>query len=224
MKKLILTMGLVTASLICGFSQVKEGSINYSIDFEGLPEQQAAMMKGMEMKQYYKNGKVRMENIMAFGTTTTIVDEKGNTTILSDMMGAKKYATVSAADAEKKDKKKKKTEDPKITYSNEKKTIANYECKKALIETKSDEGEVMKSEVWYCEELQFPQVGSGEKQFKGLKGAPLEFSMNVSNGIKMIMKASQVSTSPVSNSKFEVNTTGYDKMSEEEMKQMSGGR
>ena len=223
MKKLILTIGLFTAILSGVYGQVKEGFVNYSIEFEGLPAEQAAMMKGMEMKNYFKNGKSRMDQSMAFGTTTTITDEKGNSTIISEMMGAKKYAVMSALDIEKKSKKKK-SEDPKITYSNETKNIAGYDCKKAVMEMKTEDGQSSNSEVWYCEQLDFPKTGRNQDQFKGLKGTPLEFSMNLPQGFKMVMKATEVSTSPVSNSKFEFDLDGYTKMSPEEMSQMGGGQ
>ena len=223
MKKLILSIGLISSIFLGLNAQVKEGFINYSIEFEGLPAEQAAMMKGMEMKSYYKNGKSRMDQSMAFGTSTTITDENGNTTILSDMMGMKKYGNMTAKDAEKL-KKNKKSEDPKITYLNDTKTIAGYDCKKANVEIKTNEGETSNTEVWYCEKLDFPKTGRNEEQFKGLKGTPLEFSMSLPQGFKMVMKATEVSTAPVSNSKFEVSTDGYTKMSPEEMKQMGGGQ
>ena len=65
--------------------------------------------------------------------------------------------------------------------------------------------------------------GSGKSTFKNLKGAPLEFEM-AQGPYKMKFKATTVTTSGVSDSKFVVNTDGYTKKSLEDMKKMGGGK
>lgn len=220
MKKILLSAALVFTALLAD-AQKKEGSITYSITIEGLPEEQAAMMKGMETKVYFKNGKSRSETSMAFGTTTTVSDEKGNSTTLMEMMGQKQYMKTTAEQA-KKDQAK--SGDPKITYVDEKKTIAGYECKKAVIDFKDEKGGSMTSNVWYTDQIPYTQTGGkNSSQFKGLKGAPLEFTVS-QQGFKMVMLATNVSLSAVPDSKFTVSTDGYTEIKPEDLKRMGGGQ
>lgn len=210
---------MAVAGMLATQAQVKEGSITYSVIFEGLPPEAAGMMKGSELKVYFKDKKSRSEFTSAFSSNTTISDDNSTTTLV-DAMGQKYFYKMSKADMEKENKK---TPDPKITYTEEKKTIAGYECKKALIENKSEKGEVQKVDVWYTEKIQSSSsAGKSSGQFKGLKGAPLEFSMNQGQ-FKMQMSATNVSTSPMADSKFIANTEGYTEKSYAEMKQMQKG-
>jgi GLPGLI family protein len=219
MKKIVLSAALVVSALFANAQ--KEGSITYSMNIEGLPEEQAAMMKGMEMKVYFKNGKSRSETSMAFGTTTTVTDDKGNGTMLMEMMGQKQFMKMSAEDAKKEEAK---MGEPKITYSEEKKTVAGYECKKAVIDFKDEKGTPMKSDVWYTDKIPYTKTGSrGAGQFKGLKGAPLEFSMN-QQGMKINVVATNVNMAPVADSKFVLNTDGYTEIKQEDLKKMQGAK
>ncbi len=60
-------------------------------------------------------------------------------------------------------------------------------------------------------------------QFKGLKGAPLEFDSN-QGGMKMKMTATKVSTSPLADSQFILSTDGYTEMKMEDLQKMRGGK
>ncbi len=220
MKKLILSVFTI-ASMLTAQAQIKEGSITYSVNFEGMPPEQAGMMKGTEMKIYYKDKKSRSEFSNAFFNNITVSDDVSSTT-LSESMGQKQFYKMKKEDMEKESKKK---ADPKITYTEEKKTIATYECKKAIVETKNDKGETNKTDVWYCEKLQGGSgsgSGMGGNPFKGLKGAPLEFSMQ-QGPMKMQMTATAVSTAPVADSKFVVSTEGYTEIKAEDLKKQRGG-
>jgi GLPGLI family protein len=221
MKKTILSFSLaafaVLSSLTTATAQVKEGSITYSITVDGLPPEQAAMAQGMEMKMMFKNGKTRAEMTSAMYSTTTVTDGKGGATTLVDMMGQKMFFKTS--DADKKDKK---AADPKITYVDEKKTIAGYECKKAMVENKDEKGNVTTTTVWYTEKIPLIEGGKSSAAFKGLKGAPMEFEMP-QGPYKSKMTATAVSTSAISDSKFEVSTEGYTEMTPEQMMMMGGG-
>jgi GLPGLI family protein len=126
---------------------------------------------------------------------------------------------MSKADMEKENKK---NPDPKITYTEEKKTIAGYECKKAVVEMKDQKGEAQKANVWYTDKL--PYNGGGRmNQFKGLKGAPLEFESN-QGPMKMRMTATKVTTTPVADSQFTLSTDGYTEMKAEDLQKMRGGK
>lgn len=217
MKKLILTL-VAAAGMLGAQAQIKEGSITYSVDFQGLPPEAAGMMKGSELKVYFKETKSRSEFTNAFSSNTTISDEKTTTTLV-DAMGQKYFYKMNKAEMEKENKS---APEPKITYTEEKKTIAGYECKKAVIETKSEKGETQKVDVWFTDKIQSSSAGKQAGQFKNLKGAPLEFSMNQGQ-FKMQMTATNVSTAPLPDSRFVANTDGYTEKSYAEMKAMQRG-
>lgn len=219
MKKLIFSV-LAVAGLMAAQAQVKEGSITYSVEFEGLPAEAQGMMKGSELKVYFKDKKSRSEFTSAFSSNTTISDDAGTTTLV-DAMGQKYFYKMTKAEMEKENKK---NPDPKITYVNETKTIAGYDCKKAVVEAKNEKGETQKIDVWYTEKIISGNGGGGRSsgQFKNLKGAPLEFAMNQGQ-FKMKMSATNVSTSPMADSKFVANTEGYTEKSYSEMMKMQRG-
>ena len=217
MKKIFLTV-VAIAGMFAAQAQIKEGSVTYSVAVEGLPPEQASMMKGMELNMTFKDKKSRAEFSSAMMTTTTVSDDNGSLTLM-DGMGQKSFTKISKADMEKESKK---NPEPKITYTEEKKTIAGYECKKAIVEVKDQKGETQKLNVWYTEKL--PNNGGGKMgQFKGLKGAPLEFDANM-GPMKMKMTATKVSLTPVADSQFVLSTDGYTEMKMEDLQKMRSGQ
>ncbi len=217
MKKIILSAAVALFLVVNVKAQVKDYAITFAIEIDGLPAEQAAMMKGMELKTYNKTGKSRQDMSTPFSNTSTFMDEKGGSITLIDAMGQKKFMKNKAE--ETKDKAGK---EPKITYSAETKTIAGYECKKAVVEFKNEKGEMNKASVWFTEKLANTISGGRYAQFKGIKGAPLEFEM-AQGPMKMKIAATAVSTAPIPDSKFTVSTEGYSEMTPEEMKMMMGG-
>jgi hypothetical protein len=221
MKKLFSTLALVALTTFGMQAQTKEGYIVYQSKMEGLPPEQSSMFES-ETKVYFKSGKSLIEvNSMMYSMQMLLNDE--GTLMLMDQMGNKFAVKRSKADLEA-EAAKNKTPDPKIEYTNETKTIAGYECKKAIVTTIVDKKEV-KSEIWYTDKLEMEKPKSGDRMsgnIKGLKGVPFEYSMNIAGG-KMTMTASEVSTDPVSDSKFTLSTEGYKMMTAEELKNMGRG-
>jgi GLPGLI family protein len=216
MKKILLTV-VAIAGLFTAQAQIKEGSITYSVTVDGMPPEQAAMMKGMELNMAFKDKKSRVEFSSSMMSSTTVSDDDGSLTLM-DGMGMKSFTKLNKEDLEKENKK---NPEPKITYTEEKKTIATYDCKKAVIEVKDQKGEAQKLNVWYTEKL--PNNGGGRMgQFKGLKGAPLEFETN-QGPMKMRMTATKVSLSPIADSQFKLSTDGYTEMKMEDLQKMRGG-
>ena len=78
------------ATMLAAQAQIKEGSVTYSVNFEGMPPEQAGMMKGTEMKMYFKDKKSRSEFSNAFFNTITISDENTSTTLM-EQMGQKQF-------------------------------------------------------------------------------------------------------------------------------------
>ena len=124
-----------------------EGKINFGIDYE-LPEAMEAQrsMLPTEMSIYIAKGYVRIEQKTMMGEQNVITDTKSKTSILlMNMMGKKMAITMTDEGKEK--------PTPKIVYSKDTKTIAGYECKKAIYSTLDEAREEQEMEVYYTEEI-----------------------------------------------------------------------
>lgn len=226
MKTKFLSLAFAMMSVVSLNAQIKEGSILYDMKIEGLPPEQAAMMGDMETKLTFKDGKSLVEvNSMMF-TQQMSADENGMV-MLMEQMGNKIAMKQTKAEMEKEEAKSKdKPVDPKIEYFNETKTIAGYECKKAIVTIVDKDKKESKVEVWYSEKFANPNKdgkGKGQNIMKGLKGAPFEYSTTM-GPMKIKMVAKEVSTDPVPDSKFVLSTEGYKLMTADELKAMSGGK
>ena len=220
MKKLITTVAI----LCCAFTYAqKEGSVTYVMTMEGLPPEQAAMMGEMETKISFKDKKTVTEMASMMMSYKTLTDENGSLTIM-DQMGNKFFTRMSKADIDKMSEADKDKE-PKIEYTSETKSIAGYECKKAIVTGAGKEGEV-KMDVWYSEKVPYVSQGGGGRKggemFKGLKGMPMEFSIKQGPmNVKMIAK--EVSFDKIPDSKFVISTEGYTEKTMADM-QKGGGK
>lgn len=225
MKRTFLSLALAVVSVVSLNAQIKEGSVLYDMKVEGMPPEQAAMMGDMETRVTFKNNKALTEVNSMMMTQQMVADESGFT-MLMDQMGNKIAVKQSAAEIAKEEAKMKdKPAEPKVEYVNETKTIAGYECKKAIVTTVDKDKKETKSELWYCEKFANPNKegkGKGQSAMKGLKGMPFEYSTSY-GPMKIKMVAKEVSTEPVPDSKFALSTEGYKLMTVDELKAMSGG-
>lgn len=217
MKKIITALALIAVSSLS--AQIKEGSVTYAMIIEGLPADQAAMMGDMETKIFFKNNKSYSEMNSMMYSIKTLSDDNGSL-MLMDQMGNKFFVKHTKADLEKETAKAK---EPKIEYTNDTKTIAGYECKKAILIINDEKQGEVKSEVWYTEKIaNVSGYRSGAATaYKGIKGMMMEFSVN-QGPMKIKMVAKEVSTNPVSDDTFIVSTEGYKEMKPEDLKRQSG--
>ena len=227
MKKLFSTIAVVALSALSLNAQIKEGSITYAMTIEGLPPEQAAMIGDMESKVTFKNGKSLNEISSMMFTNQVLVDEKGTMLMLMEQMGNKIAVKQTKEEMEKEEAKQKdKPTDPKMEYTNETKTIAGYECKKAIVTITNKDKKEEKMDVWYCDKFANSNKegkGRGQGFMKGLNGMPFEYSGS-QGAMKFKMMAKEVSIDPVSDSKFELSTDGYKMMTMDELKTMQGAR
>ena len=226
MNKLFSTIAVVALSALSLNAQIKEGTITYAMTMEGLPPEQAAMIGDMELKSTFKNAKVLTEMSSMMFTNQTLVDDKGMT-MLMEQMGNKIAVKQTKEEMEKEEAKQKdKPADPKIEYTTETKTIAGYECKKAIVTMVGKDKKEEKMDIWYSdkfENLNKEGKGRGQSFMKGLKGVPFEYS-GAQGPMKFKMVAKEVSIEPVADSKFELSTEGYKMMTMDELKAMQGGK
>ena len=189
-----------------------EGRIIYTITYENLP----AEMKGYEsmlpqdIKIHMKGSKSRVEQSQMMGTNVAVSDmDQKNGFLEMDVNGQKLRIMVSTSKFEEEA-----AQMSNIEYVDESKQIAGYPCKKAILK---DENSQVLMTVFYTEKIQ----NRAQLQFVGLKGFPLEYSMNQQN-FTVIMTASLVSEEAVPDQLFE-KSEGYKDISEADLQQMMGG-
>jgi len=104
--------------------------------------------------------------------------------------------------------------EPEITYLEDTKEIAGYECKKAEV---TMDGMETPAIFYYTEKIQ--AIGLRGMEKLTLKGMPLEYTISA-QGLTMTMTAKEIKKEPVSDSSFEI-PDGYTEVPEQ-MKQMMG--
>ena len=210
MKTKLLSLLCLTLLIVGINAQTFEGKLTFGIDYE-LPEAMEAQrsMLPSEMIIYITKGHVRIEQKTMMGDQNVITDTKAKKTVLLMNMMGKKMAITMTDDGKEKPT-------PKIIYSNETKTIAGYECKKATYITKDEAGEDQELEVFYTEEI----PSEANDKLPGLKGYPLEYAVNA-QGMLMTLAAKSVSKEKVSKKLFEI-PEGYEEMSMEDFMKSMG--
>lgn len=226
MKKLLILAATAAFGLsVYGQDNLK---IKYSVKIEGMPAEYAAYGE-QEITTYIKGTKSKTEVSSMMFTSTTLIN--GEEVIsLTEAMGNKTgyRTTLKEMEADNKSQDK-----PKIEYTSEKKTIAGYECTKALVTSYSKKEKTeIKMTVWFTEKLKFDKSKmnrGGSFDMGDLKGMPLEVEMPInSNGMemKMLMTTVEVSTDALDDSLFKLDTSGYTLVSYSEFKEkakMRGG-
>ena len=184
-------------------AQIKQGKIIYKINYPSidLPSDQKAMLPS-ESICYFSNNSCRTESDGFMGMKMVTICTKEEMTMLMDIMG-KKIAM------NPRDDKSMKAKTPTISYSEETKKIAGYDCKKAILVFDED----TKMVVWCAEGI--TGGGSWGGNFENLKGAPLEYTADL-NGMSMTMTATKVSEEKVSKKKFEI-PSDYEFMTPEQL-------
>jgi hypothetical protein len=226
MKKLFTSLAVVALSALSLNAQIKEGYILYDMKVEGLSAEQVAMFGDMETKVTFKNGKALTEVSSMMFSQQMLVDEKGMISLIESMGNKMAVKQTKEEMAKEEAKIKDKPADPKIEYINETKTIAGYECKKAIVTMVGKDKKEEKMEIWYSDKFENNNKegkGRGQSFMKGLNGMPFEYAGG-QGGMKFKMVAKEVSTEPVADSKFELSTDGYKLMTTDELKAMQGGR
>ena len=166
-----------------------------------------------EMTIHMKGNKSRILQNQMMGSTIIVSDMDAKNGFMEMNMGGQAIRmNISTEEFEKEVNKM-----PDIEYLDETKNIAGYNCKKAIMK---DESGQLAMTVFYTEKI----VNQAQKEFAGLKGFPLQYSMSQQNmTVKMI--AQEVSEESVLESIFN-KSEGYKEMTQEELQQMmmGGGR
>ena len=233
MKKIILLAAGVFMSL-CQLNAQDNYTIKMSVKTEGMPDEYAAYGE-QEITTWLKGEKSKMELSSMMFSSINYFDGK-MVTLLSESMGNKSGFTATKEEMEAVDGKEKDGEKPKIEYFTDKKTIAGYECTKAIITSITKDKTEEKMTVWFTDKIKSPALDAkksrkGMFDFGDLKGFALSVEANKKFGgmeIKLIMTATEVLTTPIDDSVFKPVTDGYTMKSykeyKESMRAMQGGR
>lgn len=232
MKSLLLSaLALVSAMQA---QTIDNYTVKMSVKTEGLPAEYASFGE-LEMVSYVKGDKTKTETSSMMFSSVVYFDG-AKITNLSESMGNKTGYTATKEEIDGLDKNKNETK-PKIEYVNDKRTIAGYECSKAVITSIDKEQKEQQTIVWFTEKLKPANntVRKASRRGMGndlseLKGLPLavEGTMKMQGmEVKTIMTATDISTSNIDDSIFIPNTEGYNMLSfkayQEKMRMMGGG-
>jgi GLPGLI family protein len=199
---------------IQAFSQknFSEGSIVYNVivNTNDPNPKLADGFDGATNTIYIKGKFSRSELVSVFGTQSTIIDGKtGNVEVLKEY-GDKKYMiSMTPADWTEANQK---YDSVTFTYENEYKTIAGYNCQKAIGKLKNGETFI----VYFTSDL-LPENQNFQYSNKNLPGLALEYESNLGKN-KVIFSASKISFDPVPASKFDIPKTGFRVMTYQESK------
>jgi len=207
---------------------LKEGSITMEITEVSSDNEQVAaqleMMKGAETKYFFNNEKSLVTANMMGGmikVQSLINNDDEHMTLLFDAMGQKMMIESSKEERDKimGDDAEELAKDMKVTYDeSDTKEILGYKCIKANIEA-GDENP-MKFSMYVSRDIK-----ASNKMIQGLQGIeidgfPLEYVMEMP---EMQMTYSAIDLQSKLDAKvFEINTSGFQKMSFEEFTQQMG--
>lgn len=195
---------------VLGQKKLTEATISYDIviNTNNTTPQAADLLDGAISVIYLKGNSSRSEMISSLGTQSTIVDGKsGNVTILKDY-GEQKYMITMTPDNWKQSNKK--YEGISFTYENEFKTIAGYNCQKAI--GKLADGSTFT--VFFTKDL-LPVNKDFQYLNKNLPGLAMQYEANLGKQ-KVTYTVSSVNFNLVPAAKFDLPKSGYRVMTYEE--------
>ncbi len=224
MKKIVLNILCATTISIIAQNQ---GTVIYQMSIEGLPAEQASMMGDMDMKVIWKDNKVYVEQNSMMYSIKNVSDENTSLTLM-DMMGNKYYIKQNLNDP-KLQENEKGTPEYKIEYTNDTKKIAGYDCKKAIVSTKTKDGKELTIDVWYSDKVQnYYEKRKGKSKrdqesafLKGIKGMPFEYSIPQGPYVVKVT-TKEINFDNVPDDVFNLSTEGYQERTPEDLKKMSG--
>lgn len=210
---------LFLTGAVCSFAQktISEGTLVYDIVIQsGNKEPQMTdAIDGGTVTIYVKGAQSRSDMVSALGKETTIHDAKtGNAVILKEYSGQKLMITLTKENWEQKNKA---YSDIKFETTTETKTIAGYNCKKAVAKLPSGKSFT----VYYTADLSISNK-EYNATFKNLPGVALEYEYE-SGAAKYKYTLSKIGFEPVAVSKFDFPKSGYRVMTYEENQQMRKG-
>ena len=218
MKKVLFTLAAVCFSFGFINAQSNEGHIKYKIEVSSDDPDMAmgvSMLNGASMEITFDGeNSVSTMNMGAMMSITTITNDSDEVLMLMGGMMGKKAIKTSVEEM-KNSKEDEEMPDIEVQLVKGKKTVAGYDCKKAIIETEGGEDII----YWYTEEFKMANEGQGNANGK-IPGIALAFETN-NGGMLMSFEASEVDLKVKDKSVFTMEIPeGYEEMSYEELSSM----
>src|SRR6185369_17182948 len=211
-RSLILFISLLSIAFSFAQKKLSEGSIVYNVvvNTNDPNPKLADGFDGATNTIYIKGKLSRSELVSVFGTQSTIIDGRtGNVNVLKEY-GDKKYMiSMTPADWIEANQK---YDSVAFTYLDEYKTIAGYNCRKAIGKLKNGESFT----VYYTTEL-VPENQNFQYSNRTLPGLALEYESSLGKN-KVVFSASKISFDPVPASKFDLPKSGFRIMTYKESK------
>ena len=225
MKKIITYAALV---FVTAFAVAQDNyTVKMNMKIEGLPPEYAGFGE-QEMINYVKGDKYKNE-VSSMMMTSISAFDGAKLTSITEQMGNKTGFTATKEELDAADKNDKPEAKPKIEYTNDKKTIAGYECSKAIVTSVGKDKKENKMNVWVTDKIKSNQAQGKKRGGRGmsmdlgdLKGYPLEMEMSQSQqgmDMKILISATEVLTTPIDDAIFTVSTDGYKMMTYKEMQE-----
>lgn len=199
---MIIVAGMLS-SVLHAQKRLTEATISYDIviNTNNAQPQAADLLDGATSVIYLKGNSSRSEMISSLGTQSTIIDGKtGNVTVLKDYGEQKYMINMTAANWKESNKK---YEGIVFTYVDEYKTIAGYNCQKAI-------GKLADSTsftVFFTKEL-VPVNKDFQYLNKNLPGLAMQYEAAMGK-LMVTYTVSNISFNPVAQIKFDLPKSGY---------------
>ena len=211
-KSIVLSCFIFLAATVFSQKRITEGVIVYNlvVNTNDSTPKLADGLDGATNTVYIKGRLSRSEFVSIYGTQTTIIDNKTkNVTLLKEYGGKKYMITLLPADWTETNKK---YDSVSFSFENDYKTIAGYNCRKAIGKLKSGETFI----VYYTTDL-LPDNQEFQYSNKTLPGLALEYETTIGNK-KAVFTAASVSFNPVPIAKFDLPKSGFRVITYEESK------
>ncbi len=174
-----------------------------TVDFSVALGEGTNMPQSSSVVLYIKGLQSRLDFISPAFTQVKFHDAKKRAVVILQDLGATKVRR--DLDSVKWKKLNEKYDSLTVTFTDEKKTILGYECKKASIVLKDGTA----YSLFYAVDI-IPSTREYEFQFRNIPGFVLEYeTAGDSAGEKVRYTATKINLSPVQASKFEIPRTGY---------------
>ncbi len=219
-KRFLLLASLFLMPAIRAIAQrvFSEGLIVYDVKVEeplNIHARESEQFEGAKMELMVKNKIVRTDLMVAGNDRVTISNTQDSTAVALLNRGLDKYLIRIS---------RKQVQAEFASYRNidfqdghSSRQIAGYACRKVVGKTRDDDPIT----VYYAPDL-VPADPAFFPEFTGIRGVPLQFEKKI-GGLRIIMTASSVDLSPLPASDFDIPTSGYREITQQEIDQMTGG-
>ena len=226
MKRIIISL-LTSVLVMCIANQASGQSEQGTITMEIIEissddvqmAQVAEMMKGTQTKVYFKGDKsvTQMDMMGGMVKMNMYTQIEGEFDILMDAMGQRFWVNMPKTEIAQM---KAKAPEMEIKYDkSDTKTIVGYECYKMTVVVDGDSE--MNITGYITEDLSFQAPVMQGVDMTQFAGFPLEYTME--GGPMQMTITTKDFLKTVEESVFEMNTSGYKKMSMDELQSMGGG-